>query len=287
MRTKLLEKALLELLHELKDTDVNLIIGGGYGILLRVEDRKQSGIRTLYSSWPQERTTGDIDLFLRPELLINSKQLEPLRTAFNKLGYKPIESAKFFQFAKMIPGLSPKAELKFDLLTGPQDVFDGTTVKADARRAKPRHPKIGIHARPTNEAITLEKNLHQLQITGNSNDGRELSGVVFLPNTFTFLMMKLYAFRDRYEGKEKEFGIYHALDIYSILATTTEAEWGTAKELREFSKENQYYKGAVSIVENLFSSKTSKGITRLQESKYYNNDFELDNFIRNLKELFY
>lgn len=40
MRTKFLEKALLELLHELRNTNINLIIGGGYGILLRVEDRK-------------------------------------------------------------------------------------------------------------------------------------------------------------------------------------------------------------------------------------------------------
>ncbi len=286
MRTKFLEKALLELLHELRNTNINLIIGGGYGILLRVEDRKKSGTRTLYSSWPHERSTGDIDLFLRPELLINSDQLQPLRSAFDKLGYEPVEWAKYYQFAKVIPELSQEAKLKFDLLTGPQNIFDGTTVKADERRAKPRQPKIGIHARPTNEAITLEKNLQQVIITGNSSNGKAISGTVFLPNTFTFLMMKLYAFRDRYEEERKEFGIYHALDIYSILATTTEAEWIIAKKLRDLSKENQYYKETVFIVKNLFSSKSSIGILRLKDSKYYQNDFELDKFITNLKELF-
>jgi len=35
-------------------------------------------------------------------------------------------------------------------------------------------------------------------------------------------MMKLLAFRDRLDDTDKAFGRYHALDLYTILATMTE-----------------------------------------------------------------
>ncbi len=43
---------------------------------------------------------------------------------------------------------------------------------------------------------------------------------------YTFSMMKLFAFKDRLDDAEKEFGRYHTLDLYTIMATTTEKEWG-------------------------------------------------------------
>jgi hypothetical protein len=287
MNTRFLETALLDLLLELDGTEIDLIIGGGYGILLRINERRKSGVRTLYSSWPQERTTGDIDLFLRPELLINSKQLKPLQAAFDKLGYRPVESAKYYQFEKTVTELSSSAKLKFDLLTGPERNFQGTTVKTDGRRAKPRRPKIDIHAHTTNEAITLEEALQKVEITGVSREGQSVSASVFLPNAFTFLMMKMYAFKDRYQEIDKEFGIYHALDMYSILATTTEEEWASANKMRDRFAEDTYFIEAVSIVDALFTSSFSIGIVRLKESSYFRDDFEVDKFITNLRELFH
>ena len=45
--------------------------------------------------------------------------------------------------------------------------------------------------------------------------------------------MKLFAFRDRFEDPNKKFGRYHALDLYTILATTTEKEWEYTLQLRD------------------------------------------------------
>jgi len=38
---------LLDLLHEVQDTDIKLIIGGGYGIYLKTEHVQRVGMRTL------------------------------------------------------------------------------------------------------------------------------------------------------------------------------------------------------------------------------------------------
>lgn len=73
-----LRSALLELLFDLRHDDLPLIIGGGYGLYLKREQVRQQGRRTLLSEWPEARATNDLDLFLRPELLLNPLQLKTL-----------------------------------------------------------------------------------------------------------------------------------------------------------------------------------------------------------------
>ena len=67
-----LQTALLDLLHEVQGTEVKLIIGDGYGIYLKNNHVRRMGMGTLLQEWPEPRSTNDLDLFLRPELLINS-----------------------------------------------------------------------------------------------------------------------------------------------------------------------------------------------------------------------
>ncbi|NLE38702.1 MAG: hypothetical protein GX621_11815 [Pirellulaceae bacterium] len=74
-----LETALIDLLHETREEDLRLIIGGGYGIYLKREHVRELGVRTLLREWPEARSTNDLDLFLRPELLVDSMRLKPER----------------------------------------------------------------------------------------------------------------------------------------------------------------------------------------------------------------
>jgi len=280
-----LKTALLDILNEVQGTDVNLIIGGGYGIYLRTRYRRESDENTLFQEWPEERSTSDIDLFLRPELLINSEKLKPLSEALNKLKYKPVPGAENYQFLKPGPGDSAAGEIKIDILTGPENSFRSTRVKTDARRARP-NPSVGIHAHPTNEALTLEEGLLPIKIAGELSSGESMTAVVFLPHSFTFLMMKLFAFEDRREDSNKEFGRYHALDMYSILATTTEGEWNQAILFRDMYLTDPFMIKSGHLVSKHFSTPESLGLLRLKESKYYRSDFELDTFISALSELF-
>jgi hypothetical protein len=232
----------------------------------------------------EARSTNDLDLFLRPELLIDSKKLKPLAEAISRLGYQVVPGAEKYQFVKPGPGGSEVGSVKIDILTGPQSRFKGTRVKADARRVRP-NPSVGIHAHPVNETPTLEEGLLPLTLSGKLSSDEPWQAEVFVPHPYTFLMMKLFAFRDRFADAEKEFGRYHALDLYSILATTTETEWRRAIEIRDQKGDDPYIVEAGRLVSAYFSHVNSLGMIRLRESGYYRAELQLDEFISALKDL--
>ena len=280
-----LQTSLLDLLHEMEDTDIKLIIGGGFGIYLKTDHVQRLGMRTFLREWPEPRSTNDLDLFLRPELLIESAKLKPLAEAIAKLGYQVVPGAEKYQFVKPGPGGAEAGSIKIDILTGPQSCFQGTRVKADARRARP-NPSVGLHAHPVEEALTLEEALLPVLMSGTLGSGEPWQAEVFLPHPYTFLMMKLFAFRGRFGAADKEFGRYHALDLYTILATTTEEEWGYGLELRDQYGDEPYVMEAGRLVSKYFSALDRLGMIRLRESPYYRPELQLDEFMLALQELF-
>jgi hypothetical protein len=218
-------------------------------------------------------------------LLIESEKLKPLADAIAKLGYQVVPGAEKYQFVKPGPGGTYTGSLKIDILTGPQNCFDDTRVKADTRRAKPT-PSVGIHAHPVDEAPTLDKGLLPITLNGNLSSGDRWEAEVLLPHPFTFSMMKLFAFRDRLEDANKEFGRYHALDLYTILATTTEDEWEYGLKLRDQNKNEPFITEAGHLVAEYFSALERFGIIRLRESPYYRTELQLEEFMSVLQELF-
>lgn len=80
-----LTSALLDLSHELAGFDLKLIVGGGFGIYLKYRELLTTKAQTLLSKWPEPRSTNDLDLFLRTELLTDSRKLVPLVQALQKL----------------------------------------------------------------------------------------------------------------------------------------------------------------------------------------------------------
>jgi len=280
-----LQTALLDLLYEVKGTDIVIIIGGGYGIYLKTGHVRRLGKRTLLQEWPEPRSTNDLDLFLRPELLIDAGKVKPLALALSRLGYAVVPGAEKYQFAKPGPGGGMAGSIKIDILTGPRTRFEGTRVKADARRARPS-PSVGIHAHPVDETPTLEEGLLLETLTGNLSSGRSWQAEVFLPHPYTFAMMKLFAFRDRLDDADKEYGRYHALDLYTIMATTTEGEWRGALAMRERYAKDPYVMETGILVSKYFSSLDSLGMIRMRESRYYRPELQLADFMSTMKELF-
>ena len=248
-----LQTELLDLLHELHGTDVKVIIGGGFGIYLKTEHVRRLEVRTLLRQWPEPRSTSDLDLFLRPELLIEPVKLKPLAEAITRLGYKVVKGAEKYQFVKSGRAGDKAGSIKIDILTGPQNRFEGTSVKTDSRRARP-NPSVGIHAHPVDEALTLEEGLLSVFIDQKSDTSEPAHGQVFLPQPYTFLMMKLFAFRDRIDDADKEFGRYHALDLYTILATTMESEWKQALLFRDRYRNDSHVVEAGQLVVKFFSA---------------------------------
>jgi len=280
-----LQTSLLDLLHEMEGTDIKLIIGRGFGIYLKTDHVQRLGIRKLLREWPEPRSTNDIDLFLRPKLLIESAKLKPLAEAIARLGYQVVPGAEKYQFVKPGPGGTDVGSIKMDILTGPQSCFQGTMVRTDARRARP-NPSVGIHAHPVDEAPTLEGGLLPVTLAGELSSDEPCQAEVFLPHPYTFSMMKLFAFRDRLDDADKEFGRYHALDLYTIIATTTEEEWRYAFELRGQQGDQPHVLEAGCLVSEHFSALDRLGMIRLRESPYYRRELQLDEFMSALKELF-
>ena len=270
-----LQTALLDLLQKVHGSEIRLIAGGGFGIYLKTDHVRRSGIRTLLDQWPEPRSTNDLDLFLRPELLIESSKLKPLVSAITELGYEVVPGAEKYQFVKPGPGGTDVGGIKIDILTGPQSRFHGTRVKADARRARPLY-----------EALTLEEGLLPIVLTGTLSSGESWKSEIFLPHPYTFSMMKLFAFRDRLDDPNREFGRYHALDLYTILATTTEEEWEYALQLRDHYKNDPPAKEAGNLVSEYFSSQKRMGMIRLMESPYYRPELQNEKFMSALQEMF-
>jgi len=279
----LLRTELLDLLAELRFSDIPLIIGGGYGIFLKTEHVRRNNFPTILSEWPETRATSDIDLFLRPELLIQPGRLLPLAEAIRRLGYSVIPSAEKYQFVKK--GKEGIGEIKIDILTGPQSRFTGSGIKADNRRVHP-NPSVGLHAHPVNEAPTLENHLLAVPLSGMLTNGQQYSGEVYIPHPYTCLMMKLFAFKDRVKDQSKEFGRYHALDLYSIVATTMETEWNMFSAFRGQLNGEPIAQKASEIVAEYFSRPSDPGILRMRESRYFRPNLQIKLFIDILRESF-
>lgn len=98
--------------------------------------------------------------------------------------------------------------------------------------------------------------------------------------------MKLFAFRDRLNDSDKEFGRYHALDLYMILATTTEGEWRRGLELRDQYEDQPFVREAGRLVSEHFSALDRLGMVRLRESPYYRAELQCGEFMSVLQELF-
>ncbi len=98
--------------------------------------------------------------------------------------------------------------------------------------------------------------------------------------------MKLFAFRDRLNDANKEFGRYHALDMYIILATTMEREWNLALELSDRYRDDPAIVEAGQLVFEHFSALDRPSMIRLRESPYYRPELQLNEFMSALKELF-
>ncbi|HEX8830839.1 MAG TPA: hypothetical protein VF705_06725, partial [Longimicrobium sp.] len=129
-----------------------LIVGGGYGLVLRQRHLRASRARTR-REFPAARSTQDIDLFVQLEMLLDVDRVEQFRAALDALGYKPIEAAKYYQFARELEYLGQKRSLKIDLLARvPETTAERSALKADVRRVRNRAFS-HLHAHATPEAL--------------------------------------------------------------------------------------------------------------------------------------
>ena len=91
---------------------------------------------------------------------------------------------------------------------------------------------------------------------------------------------------DRRLRGEQEKERQHALDLYTIVGMMTEDEYERTKQLGAEIRSNVHAVRARSIVQNQFAGKTTGGVLRLREHPLFRDDFQLNEFIDVLAEIF-
>lgn len=280
-----LHTTLLDLLHELEGTGVPLILGGGYGLYLKQLRLQELGSRTVIdgSLWPYPRSTEDLDLFLQTDVLGNLSHMQLIRQALDALNFTVIEEVKFMHFEKSV---APTGRVKIDLLTGP--ITDPQVLKRlHVKRPRVR-PKgsIELHAYLTDEAVAFEDSPFEVPLSGHLSSGQPYTSRVLVPQPFTFMLMKLHAFRDRKTDANKKLGQHHALDLYRVCAMMTEDEDAIVRSLLHRYRLAEPVTEARRIVAADFKNNESLGVLRLREHDLSRPEMDLDRFLSVLHDCF-
>jgi hypothetical protein len=221
----LLRTSLLDLLHALGNDAQGILLGGGYGLYLKQLHLAKTGVRTLIDAdlWPAPRATEDLDLMLSAELVADARSMTVLRAALDTLEYEVIEGSEYLQFVRTV---GATRVVKVDLLTAQLDVLKNIpAIRADSRRARPAAAdRPDLHAHPTDGALTLTEAPLVIEVSGTLSNGQAFATRVTIPHPFSYLLMKLTAYRDRRNDPDKDMGRHHALDVFRIVAMLTEPE---------------------------------------------------------------
>lgn len=278
--------ALLDLAHKLPEFPRPLLVGGGFGLYLKqrhLEDH--GGKQTLIPGelWPPARATEDVDLLLPTEVIVSVDHMRAIREALDRLGYQP--EVKYFQFVKQ----TPNGPVKVDLLTCdvPDELYD--QVKIKSMRVRPVGD-VQLHAYLTREALELGLSPSEFVLRGTRSDGSEDELSVYVPNSFTYLLMKLHAFRDRVDDEKKKLASHHALDLYRIVAMMTRDEYELVQKLASRHKESAPVQAACDVVAEKFGDDRSIGMIRLvngaEDAGLLRANLRGDEFREVLSELF-
>jgi hypothetical protein len=115
----MLTTSLLDLLHELEGRAIPITVGGGFGLYLKRQHLARTEERTLFDELPEPRSTNDLDLFLRAEVIADFARTREVADAICRLGYTVVEGVKFLQWKREITVAGVLRQIKIDFLVGP------------------------------------------------------------------------------------------------------------------------------------------------------------------------
>lgn len=263
MNPDLLGLELGRLVEALAPHEIPVIIGGGYGLLLRQRHVEAEGLRTLRPI-PEARATSDLDVFLSLEIVTDARRMDTLRDTLHALGYHAVDRARYYQFERAVEYAGRPQTLKIDLLAPPPPPASALRrqVKIKGRRIRPLDAE-EIHAHATPEAFTVAEKPLLLKIG-------EAGQRVLVPHPYSYLLLKLFACRDQLH-RQREAGAaddrqdadqrarYHAFDLYRIIAMMTAPEVAEAEAFRDTYADDETVSEARHAVATLFASADAPG----------------------------
>lgn len=276
---------LLDFLFELKRSGLKMpvTIAGGLGLFLKRQYLHHQNVRTLFDIHGS-RSTEDIDIFIRHEVLADVEQSQYIKKALESTNYEVIEQAKFMQWKKAIDLELQPGEIKLDFLVGNiETVQDHLHVKPP--RARNRYVK-GLHAYITPEAMLIDEQAQEIPLSGQRSNGEHYNTTICIPHPFTYLVMKLFAFRDRINHPNKRKSSHHAFDVFFIIGSITERELDEVIELWAKYAHDPIIQEANQIVRDHFTGISPNGMIAIKSHALFNNfDAEYEEFLKVLMDI--
>jgi hypothetical protein len=238
----ILIKQLAELAKACQRKDVKPIICGGLGVYLSFCN-KEDEINQMI------RATQDIDLMLsKQDLLEEAKRKAIAEIITEELKYIVQPDKKHHGFKK-----SNNQEL--DILVPP---VEGLPI----RNYRLNIVKSILHGHITKEAEFIDEDLRIVRLSDVSHDYLESKDIeLYVPSPTNLMIMKLFAYDDRYQGKSKDLdrAMAHAWDIYIaiMLADITDLKEGQAFLSRH--SDSEIIQKTQSIIEKSFSQYEKAG----------------------------
>lgn len=254
--TDLLMAALRQLAAALQPDGIVLTVVGGYGLVLRTEAVRLTGERTLGGPVRWSRSTDDIDCFLGHSVITDATKTERIRLALEQLGYRA--ATEHFLYERTVQTGTRAVVVRIDLMAAPVPAEDADRVVASDLRIHP----VGydrLHGRVTPGAALVDESPMSLDI---SSSGTAL--IVNLPHAYPYLILKLFALRDGPASRRPERAARHALDMFTIWATITEAEYLSGLALREKFAAHPIVSEAREIASTLFAGLDAPAILSLR-----------------------
>jgi hypothetical protein len=196
-----------------------------------------------------------------------------------------VTGSEYLQFIRTITATQV---IKIDLLTAQLDVLQNTpSIHANSRRARPTATdRPELHAHPTDGALALTESPLVLEVAGQLSDGTATTAQVRIPHSFSYLLMKLTAYRDRRHDADKDLGRHHALDVFRIVAMLTETERDQVQQNLQRLADNPQVRSCAELVRSDFAHATAAGVLAMREHPLWQNDPQLDVFHETLGGLF-
>lgn len=244
--------------------EVGLLIGGGLGLYLKQEHLRRTGERTLVplALLPTARTTEDIDLFLRAEVIASTAAVARLRAALDGLGFRAVPGSEWLRFTREVGG----RRVLLDLMVGPLREHSNAVCLRNLRaRPKGLRGKLGVHAFATEAALGIESEPMRIPLDGVRSSGLHSRCEVLIPRAFPYVLMKLGAMRDRIGDQSKQEGRHHAIDLYRIVGLLTEEEVEVSERLAREHAGHAEIGSAMRTVDLLLAPSDGIGRVRLLE----------------------
>ena len=226
---------LFELARAFNKRGFKPVICGGLGVYLSFYLREKE---------LSLRTTNDIDLMLTKSQVCEESLRNTIADIITEeLGYLVCEDGKHFQFQK-------GDQQYLDILT---ERVRGIVVEGfRAKLVKSR-----LHGYVTDEACFIEEDLKTIRLSDILPECKEAADLeISVPSLTNQLILKLFAFQDRYKGQRKEVSLaqVHAFDIFVIVTFAGVNDYREGQKLLNSYRESPVIRKAGRIIEECFSS---------------------------------